>query len=279
MSAIATPSVHAILRDLVANSPRRHFLHDPEGVELSNQAALIREFVTTVQACLEHDLNALRESERKERSTDPEWAAGPGLRLVAAIAQYDEILNTLLDAVVPLEAGRATTVWTLLGSAADRLRILAALESPAGDRVAGQLAAASARARGRLAAAAASDNLDLDLPAAFVSADPAATEPDRIPLPAPHEPVAALIDLVGLGAATARDGGPLNVDALLASPHPTDYQHLATVGGYQFHLVLEIVRESTDALCSVADLLTHESVWSEWAADVRAAVEYAWACI
>ncbi|RDI20529.1 hypothetical protein DEU38_11678 [Rhodococcus sp. AG1013] len=278
MSAVATPSVHALLRDLVANSPRRHFLHDTEGVELSNQGALLREFVATVQACLERDLNALRESERKERSTDPDWADGPGIRLIASIAQYDEILNTLLDAVAPFEAGRMTTVWTLLGSAAERLRILAALESSVGERVAAQLAAASARARGRLTAAA-SENIDLDLPAALVSAELVATETDPLPLPGPHAPVAALVELVELGAATARDGGPLDVQSLHASPHATDYVHLATVGGYQFHLVLEIVREATDALCSVADLLTHESVWSEWATDVRAAVEYAWACI
>ncbi|WP_305094072.1 hypothetical protein [Prescottella sp. R16] len=281
MSAVATPSAHALIRDLVANSERRHYLHDPEGIELSNQAALMREVVVTVQACLAADLDATRTAERDARAEDLFWADGPGLRLTAAIAQYDELLETLLDIAGMLEHGRTTTTWTLLGSAAERLRILLDLESPDGPETARQVALASARARNRLTAAASDDYLDLELPDAFVPSDSPAAQ--QIPQ-APTRPddqlaeAAALIDLVAVGAATCRDGGPFGVLSL-HGPGAAGYDHLATIGGYQFHLVLDLIRAATDSLCATAGLLTGESVWAQWSDDVRSAVEFAWDCI
>ncbi|WP_420881247.1 hypothetical protein [Rhodococcus sp. (in: high G+C Gram-positive bacteria)] len=279
MSVVATPSVHALLRDLVANCTRRHFLHDPEGIELSNQAALMREVVVTVQACLSPDLDATRDAERRDAAADPFWSDSPGLRLIAAIAQYEEILSTLLDAASLIESGRMSTAWTLLGSAADRLRILGALESPAGDDVARQLAATSAHARARFTAAAEADGVHLGLPAPFESATTVVTAPAPLALPEPTRAIARVVELATSGAATSRDGGPLGVASLQGSPQQTDYGHLAAVGGYQFHLVLDIVRAATDSLCGVAGLLTAEQVWAEWADDVREAVEFAWDCI
>ncbi|MCA1004634.1 hypothetical protein LCL87_02785 [Rhodococcus hoagii] len=279
MSVVATPSVHALLRDLVANCTRRHFLHDPEGIELSNQAALMREVVVTVQACLAPDLDATREAERRDAAADPFWSDSPGLRLIAAIAQYEEILSTLLDAAALIESGRMSTAWTLLGSAADRLRILGALESPAGDDVARQVAATSAHARARFTAAAEADGVDLGLPAPIESAANVVTAPAALTLPEPAPAIAQVLELATLGAATSRDGGPLDTASLHHSPQQTDYGHLATVGGYQFHLVLDIVRAATDSLCGVAGLLTAEQVWAEWADDVREAIEFAWDCI
>ncbi|WP_137723425.1 hypothetical protein [Prescottella subtropica] len=281
MSVVATPSAHTLIRDLVANSERRHFLDDPEGIEMSNQAALMREVVVTVQACLASDLDATRAAERQARSADLFWSDGPGLRLTAAIAQYDEILATLLDASGMLENGRTTTTWTLLGSAADRLRILLDLESPSGPETARRVALASAHARDRLTAAASDDYLDLGLPDAFVPSDVVAAEQVPLSLPRPAaelDEAATLIDLVALGAATCRDGGPLGVLSL-HGPDAAGYDHLATIGGYQFHLVLDIVRTATDSLCATAGLLTGEDVWAGWSDDVRAAVEFAWDCI
>ncbi|WP_430331143.1 hypothetical protein [Rhodococcus sp. ACT016] len=270
MSVVATPSVHALLRDLVANSPRRGFLHDIEGIELSNQAALVREVVTTVQACLEPDLRALRESDDYFMPADPDRAAGPGIRVIASIAQYDEILRTLLDAAPLIETGRMSTAWTLLGSATDRLRVLTALESPDGEHVARQLTESSARARARFTAAA--DDAEFLLPAGL------ATMP--IPVaPAPTPAIASLIELIDLGAATGRDGGAVNELATLGTSPGTDYDHLAMVGGHQLHLVLEIIRAATDSLCAVAAPTTAADVWAEWADDVRAAVEFAWDCV
>ncbi|EGD22750.1 hypothetical protein MWT96_07310 [Prescottella equi] len=279
MSVVATPSVHALLRDLVANCTRSHFLDDPEGLELSNQAALMREVVVTVQACLAPDLDATRAAERRDAASDPHWSDSPGLRLIAAIAQYEEILSTLLDAAALVESGRMSTAWTLLGSTADRLRVLAALASAAGDDVARQLAATSAHARARFTAAAATDGVDLGLPAPFESATNVVTAPAPLALGEPPRAIARVIELATLGAATSRDGGPLDTTSLHGSPHHTDYAHLATVGGYQFHLVLDIVRAATDSLCSVAGALTAEQVWADWADDVREAIEFAWDCI
>ncbi|PTR28673.1 hypothetical protein C8K36_10334 [Rhodococcus sp. OK519] len=279
MSVVATPSVHALLRDLVANSTRRHFLHDPEGIELSNQAALLREVVVTVQACLAPDLAATRAAERRDAAEDPFWVGGPGLRLIASIAQYEEILATLLDAAALIESGRMSTAWTLLGSAADRLRILAALESSSGGDVARQLAAASEHARARFTAVAEADDVDLGLPPAFESVGSLVTAPGRLTLPLPTRAVADIVELASLGAATSRDGGPLDVSSLHNSPEDTDYGHLATVGGYQFHLALDIVRAATDSLCGVAGVLTTEQVWEDWADDVRDAIDFAWNCI
>ena len=277
MSVVATPSVHALLREFVATSSRRMFLHYPEGIELSNQAALMREVVVTVQACMDRDLSETREAECREQARDPLWADGPGLRLIASIAQYEEILATLLDAAALIESGRMSTAWTLLGSAAERLRILTALESPSGDEVARRVAASSADARARLTAAAASEQVDLGLPAALQPTE--APAPTPLLLPRPTAEVADTIGLVELGAATSRDGGPLNTASLHGAQHATDYDHLATIGGYQFHLVLEIVRAATDSLCAVAGVLTAERVWQERADDVREAVDFAWNCI
>ncbi|RVW03072.1 hypothetical protein [Rhodococcus xishaensis] len=276
--SVVTPSVRTTLRDLVASSQRRHFLHDPEGIELSNQAALLREVVITIQTCLEPDLAAIREAARTDPSTDPRRAEGPGIQLIAAIAQYQEILDTLLDMATLTERGRMSTAWTLLGGAAERLRILTALESPAGNEVARQLAAASAHTRARFTAAAA-DNVDLGLSPAVESVGTPAQEPGVLTLPEPTREIADLIELVELGAATSRSGGPLGVLPLDGSPHETDYDHLATIGGYQFHLVLEIIRSATDSLCGVAGPLTADEVWSAWADDIHDAVEFAWDCI
>lgn len=266
MSVVATPSVHALLREFVANSPRRHYLPDTEGIELSNQAALLREVVAAVQACLEPDLHALRATEGEAASGDPEWTTAPGFRIVAAVAQYDEILGTLLDAAPLLEAGRMSTVWTLLGSAADRLRILAALESPHGDDVARRLADSSAHARARFAVVATADEVDLPTTACPTGAVSSAPAPA---LPAPTPEVANLIDLIDLGTATGRDG----------SPHETDYDHLGAIGSRQFHLVLEIIGAATDSMRRIADPVGRGDVWTEKADDVRAAVEFAWDCV
>lgn len=279
MSVVATPSVHALLRDLVAKSTRRHFLHDPEGIELSNQAALLREVVVTVQACLSPDLAATREAERRDAAADPFWSDSPGLRLIASIAQYEEILSTLLDAAALIGSGRMSTAWTLLGSAADRLRVLAALESPDGDDVARQLAAASAHAHTRFTAAAAADGIDLGLPAPFEPTGTPAPATAPLTVPRPPRAVAVVVERAALGAATSSDGGPLDMASLHGSPQQTDYGHLATVGGYQFHLVLDIVRGATDSLCAIAGLLTAEQVWADWADDVREAIDFAWDCI
>jgi len=268
LSVVATQSVHALLRDLVANSPRRDFLHDTEGIELSNQAALVREVVVTVQACLEPDLRALRETD----------APHPGERVVASIAQYDEILRTLLDAAPLIETGRMSTAWTLLGSATDRLRVLTALEAPAGDDAARRLADASARARAQLIDAmidAMVDDVDVHYPSVIV-ATAVATRP--VPtLPAPTPAIASLVELVDLGAATVGDGGAEH--ALPGSSPGTDYDHLAMVGGHQLHLVLEIIRAATDSMCAVAAQSTDADAWAERADDVRAAVEFAWDCV
>ncbi len=259
MSVVATPSAHALLREFVANSPRRHYLPDTEGIELSNQAALVREVAVTIQACLEPDLDALRVSESD---------AGPDIRVAAAIAQYDEILATLLDTAPLIEAGRMSTVWTLLGSSADRLRVLAGLESARGEDVARRLAAASAHARARLTAAATADDVDLGLPTALcptaaVTAAPAPT------LPTPTPALANLIERIDLGAVTGRNG----------SAHESDYDHLATVGGYQFRVALEIIGAATESLCSIAGPVSGTGAWAEKADDVRAAVEFAWDCV
>lgn len=268
LSVVATPSAYALLREFVANSPRRHYLPDTEGIELSNQAALVREVVVTVQACLEPDLHALRATESAAESDDPNRTTAPGPRVVAAVAQYDEILGTLLDAAPLLESGRMSSVWTLLGSAADRLRILAALESPRGDDVARQLVASSAHARARLVAAAIADDVDLGLPATTCPTGGLSTVPAPA-LPTPTPAIASLIERIDLGATTTRDG----------STQETDYDHLAMVGGFQFRLGLEIIRAATDSLSEISGLAAGADVWTEKADDVRAAVEFAWDCV
>ncbi|GAB2665939.1 hypothetical protein ABI214_08625 [Prescottella soli] len=258
MSVVATPSVHALLREFVANSPRRHYLPDTEGIELSNQAALVREVAVTVQACLEADLAALRAYEPDD---------GSGVRVVAAIAQYDEILRTLLDTAPLIEAGRMSTVWTLLRSAADRLRILTGLESARGNDVARHLATSATHARARFAAAATAEDIDLGLPRAI---GPTGTgSPVPVPaLPAPPPAVANLIEDIDLGAATGRD----------ASTHETDYDYMAMIGSCQLRLVLEIIRAATDSLCEIADPAAGGDFWAEKAGDVREAVAFAWDC-
>ncbi|MDH6280881.1 hypothetical protein [Prescottella agglutinans] len=259
MSVVATPSVHALLREFVANSPRRHYLPDTEGIELSNQAALVREVVVAVQACLEPDLAAVRTSEPDD---------GSGVRVVVAVAQYDEILRTLLDTAPLIESGRMSTVWTLLRSAADRLRILTGLESARGDDVARHLATSATHARARFTAAATADDVDLGLSTAFCPAG--AVSPVTVPsLPAQPPAIANLIEHIDLGAATGRDG----------STHETDYDHLAMVGGYQLRLMLEIIRAATDSLCEIVDPAVGDDFWTEKAGDVRAAVEFAWDCV
>lgn len=278
MSVVATPSVHALLRELVANSPRRHFLHDVEGIELSNQAALARDVVTTVQACLERDLAALRESERRDHDIDPDWATGPGPRTVMAIAQYDEILGTLLDTGSLVEAGRVSTAWALLGSAAERLRVLAALASPSGSDTARHLAATSAHARARFTAATAVGTVDLGLPAALESAGLLASEPSPTVVAA-HPDVENLLELITLGAATGRDGGALGTQLRPASAAGADYAHLSTVGAQQVDLVLEIVRCATDFVCDIGWDVTTDTAWRAWADDVRDAVDFAHNCL
>ncbi|RVW06402.1 hypothetical protein [Rhodococcus spongiicola] len=276
--SVVTPTVRTTLRGLVASSQRRHFLHDPEGIELSNQAALMRELVVTIQTCLEPDLAAIREAARTVPSADPRRVDTPGIHLIASIAQYEEILDTLLDMTSLIERGRMSTAWTLLAGAAERLRILTALDSPSGNDVARQLAAASVRTRARFTAAAA-DNVDLGLSPAVESAGIPAQEPGPLTLPAPTPDVVDLLELVELGTATSRGGDLLAALSLDDSPPETDYDHLATIGGYQFHLVLEIIRSATDSLCGIAGPLTTDEIWSAWADDIHEALEFAWDCI
>ncbi len=107
-----------------------------------------------MQACLAPDLDATEQPSAGTRRATP-LVRQPGLRLIAAIAQYEEILSTLRTQP-PRRIGAHEHAWTLLGSTADRLRVLAALASAAGDDVARQLAATSAHARARFTAAAAS---------------------------------------------------------------------------------------------------------------------------
>ncbi|QBJ97390.1 hypothetical protein ERC79_16675 [Rhodococcus sp. ABRD24] len=279
MPAVVTPSVHDLLREFVANCPRRRYLHEIEGIELSNQAAFMREVVVTVQACLEPHIAELRRRERGRHALDPNWTDGPGMHLIASIAQFEEILATLLDATRLVETARMSTAWTLLGSAVERLEVLTALESPDGPQVASQLVDTAARARAELSAVAATGGVDLQLPATLPSSIPTAAEQNSPIWPMPNEEVATLLDAVGRGADTSRDGGPLSIRCLLGSPDETDYDQLAAVGGYLHHLVLRIVQAATDALCAVAARSTRNTAWDEWAADVRAGVEFAWDCV
>lgn len=277
MSVVATQSVHALLRDLVANSPRRHFLDDTEGIETSNQAALARDVVETVHACLEPAIDCLRASERDAHDTDPTWAAGPGPRALMAIAHYEEILGALRDTAWAMDAGRTSTAWTLLGAAGERLRVLAALASPTGADIARDLTVSSAYARARYTAVSAADGDGLTLPAFAESTKIPAAESVSTGLPDPDRTVAGLLETIELGAETGRDGGPLST--LLRPARREDYAHLAAVGGHQARLLLEVVRCATDVLCGFAATTAPASEWGTWADDVREAVDFAGDCL
>lgn len=268
MSVIATPSVHALLRDLAAHSPRRHYLDDPEGIELSNQSALVRSVVATVQACLDRDLSALRASACADVSAMPDRIEGTGTLAVAAVAQYEEILATLLDAAMLLDAGRTGTVWTVLAAATHRLRTLDALRSDAGIEVASQLGATSTHAQ--LTLAAALDTVDGELPDV---ASESVGAPTTTLLPVAQWEVANLVALVDLGVASGIDGTGTGTTVT------TDFDRLTAIGGCQALVALGIVGAATDALCALAATCTTGDTWPTWAADVRAGVEFAWSCV
>lgn len=276
MSVVATPSVHALLRHLVANSPRRHFLHDTEGIELSNQAALVRDVVRTIEGCLDPALTRLRASQRDAHDADRSWADGDGPRLLMATAQYDDVLGTLLDAASVMDSGRMGTGWTLLGAAAGRLHVLAALASATGADVARGLTATSARARAHLAEAAAAGTTDADLYPTGTP-DVVARESHSPTLPEPERAVADLMRTIELGAVSGRDGGPLST--LLDPVRRDDYANLAMTGAHQVRVALEIARVATDHLCTIAAAVTDDPAWTAWVDDVHAAVDFAGVCL
>ncbi len=95
----------------------------------------------------------------------------------------------------------------------------------------------------------------------------------------PPRAIARVIEIATLGAATSRDGGPLDTTSLHGSPHHTDYAHLANRRRLPVPPRTRHRPRRNRFPLQRRRRLTAEQVWADWADDVREAIEFAWDCI
>ena len=101
-------------------------------------AMILSAAVATVHAGLEPRLRELQDEEARRFIEEPGWVAGGGLDTMCAIGLFESIIRTLTDIPALMAGARTSSVWLLLGHAADRLRVLNSLAEgdPAADAVA-----------------------------------------------------------------------------------------------------------------------------------------------